>query len=303
LVPDEWFRAMSDLRALPQSKTHRDENFPVASRLIASEYRAPILAYYRFARGADDIADSPALSPEEKLAGLDAFEATLLGRSDAMEAAKPLREMLAARKLPARHALDLLRAFRMDAVKTRYASWDELMDYCAFSAAPVGRFVLAVHGESEATWPASDALCSALQVINHLQDCRDDYRNRDRVYIPLDTLAAHGIGVESLDAAVACPALRETVKELAQQTSALIDIGLGLLPQIEDFRLRLEIAAIARLARRLDELLLTRDPLSQPVHLTKPSFLAWSFIGIIEGLVVSLRRSSRAAARPSSARR
>lgn len=294
---------MTDLGALPQSKTHRDENFPVASRLIAAEYRAPILAYYRFARGADDIADSPSLSPEEKLAGLDAFEATLLGRSDAAEAAKPLRDMLAARKLSARHALDLLRAFRMDAVKQRYASWDELMDYCAFSAAPVGRFVLAVHGESEATWPASDALCSALQVINHLQDCRDDYRSRDRVYIPLDRLAAHGIGVESLDAAAACPALRETVKELAQETSVLIDTGFGLLPQIEDFRLRLEIAAIARLARRLDELLLTRDPLSEPVHLTKPAFLAWSCIGIMEGLVVSLRRSSHAAARPSSAPR
>jgi squalene synthase HpnC len=294
---------MTDLGALPQSKTHKGENFPVASRLIAAEYRAPILAFYQFARGADDIADSPALSPAEKLAGLDAFEATLLGRSDAVEAAKPLREALVARKLSARHALDLLRAFRMDAVKNRYASWDELMDYCAFSAAPVGRFVLAVHGESETTWPASDALCSALQVINHLQDCRDDYLSRDRVYIPLDRLAAHGIGVESLDAASACRALRETVKELAQQTASLIDTGVGLLPRIEDFRLRLEIAAIARLARRLDALLLTRDPLSQPVHLTKPGFLAWSFVGIIEGVAVSLRRSSRAAMRPSSARR
>ncbi len=294
---------MSDLSALPQSKTHRGENFPVASRLIAAEHRGPILAYYRFARGADDIADSPSLSPEEKLAGLDAFEATLLGRSQAVEAAKPLRDALAARQLSARHALDLLRAFRMDVVKTRYASFDELMDYCAFSAAPVGRFVLSVHGESESTWPASDALCAALQIINHLQDCRDDYLTRDRVYIPQDTLAAHRIGVESLDAAVACPALRKTLKELAQRTASLIDVGVGLLPLIEDFRLRLEIAVIARLARRLDALLLTRDPLSEPVHLTKPAVLSETLAGIVEGLVVSLRRSPRAAARPSSAGR
>lgn len=294
---------MSDFDALPQSKTHRGENFPVASRLIAAEHRAPILAYYRFARGADDVADSPVLSPEEKLAGLDAFEATVLGRSEAIAAAKPLREVLTARRLSPRHALDLLRAFRMDAVKTRYASWEELMDYCAFSAAPVGRFVLTVHGESEACWPASDALCSALQVINHLQDCRDDYRARDRVYIPQDRLAAHGIGVESLDAAVACPALRETVRELALETGSLIDKGYGLLPMIEDFRLRLEIAAIARLARRLDRLLLRRDPSSEKVHLGKPAFLAWSLAGVVEGLLLSLRRPQRVAAHRTSARR
>lgn len=294
---------MTDPNALPQSKTHRGENFPVASRLIAAAHRAPILAYYRFARGADDIADSPRLSPDEKLAGLDAFEETLLGRSEAVEAAKPLRDALAARKLSARHALDLLRAFRMDVVKRRYASWDELMGYCACSAAPVGRFVLTVHGEDEATWPASDALCSALQVINHLQDCADDYHSRDRVYIPLDILAAHGIDVESLDAAKASPPLRAALEELAGKTADLIDAGRDLLPLIEDFRLRLEIAAIARLARRLDGLLLTRDPLSEPVHLTKPAFLAWSLVGIVEGLVVSLRRSPRAAARRSSARR
>lgn len=294
---------MKSVDALPQSKTHRGENFPVASRLIAAEHRAPILAYYRFARGADDVADSPLLSPEEKLEGLDAFEATLLGRSEAIEAAKPLREVLSARGLSPRHALDLLRAFRMDAVKKRYASWEELMGYCALSAAPVGRFVLTVHGESEATWPASDALCSALQVINHLQDCRDDYRARDRVYIPQDRLAAFGIGVESLDAAVACPALREVLTDLARETGSLIDEGLGLLPLIEDFRLRLEIAAIARLARRLDALLLRRDPLSETVHLRKPAFLAWSLVGIVEGLLVSLRRPPRAAAHPTSARR
>src|SRR5208337_1584266 len=118
-------------------------------------------------------------------------------------AALPLRDALAARKLSPRHALDLLRAFRMDAVNQRYANWSELMGYCAYSAAPVGRFVLDVHGESEATWAASDALCCALQIINHLQDCAADYRNLDRVYIPKDALASAGVGVEALAAAKA----------------------------------------------------------------------------------------------------
>lgn len=266
------------------SKTHTQENFPVASQVIAAKHRATILAYYRFARGADDVADNGSLSPDAKLAGLDLFEATLLGKSDQIEAAKPLRAILAEKKLSPRHALDLLRAFRMDAVKTRYANWAELMDYCAYSAAPVGRFVLDVHGESEATWPASDALCTALQVINHLQDCAADYRNLNRVYIPLDALAAHGVEVEALDAGKASPGLRACLRELAGKTGALIDLGARLPSQVRDFRLCLETAAIARLARRLDNILLAHDPLSERVHLSKPAFVAWSCVGVLSGL-------------------
>ncbi|WP_036258985.1 squalene synthase HpnC [Methylocapsa aurea] len=275
---------MSAVATIEPSKTHTQENFPVASRLIAPKYRAAILAYYRFARGADDVVDNRSLSPDEKLAGLDAFEATLLGRSDRIEAAKPLRAVLEAKKLSPRHALDLLRAFRMDAVKSRYATWAELMDYCAYSAAPVGRFVLDVHGESEATWPASDALCSALQVINHLQDCAADYRNLDRVYVPQETLAAHGADVDALGAQRASPALRAALKDLAMRNAALVDMGAGLPPLVQDFRLRLETAAIARLAQKLNALLLERDPLSEKVHLSKPGFIAYSCAGILSCL-------------------
>ncbi|WP_026607676.1 squalene synthase HpnC [Methylocapsa acidiphila] len=284
-----------DFRAEP-SKTHRQENFPVASRLIAAKYRPAILAYYRFARGADDVVDNGALSPDAKLAGLDLFEATLLGDSDRVEAAKPLRAILAERKLSPRHALDLLRAFRMDAVKSRYANWDELMEYCAYSAAPVGRFVLDVHGESEATWPASDALCSALQVINHLQDCAADFRNLDRVYIPLDALAAQEAAVESLAAARASPGLRACLRGLAEKTGTLIDEGARLPAQVRDFRLRLETAAIARLARTLNNILLARDPLSEKVHLSKPAFLAWTLIGVFSVLSAPAASASRPSA-------
>ncbi len=169
-------------------KTHRDENFPVASHLIAKQHRPPILAYYRFARAADDVADHPALSESEKIRKLDQFEETLLGQSDAIDDALPLRAAIAERGLSPKHGQDLLAAFRMDASKQRYADWNDLIHYCSFSAMPVGRFVLDVHGESRATWPANDALCAALQIINHLQDCGADYRRLDRVYIPLDSL-------------------------------------------------------------------------------------------------------------------
>src|SRR5262249_22584329 len=166
---------MTNLADFKSGKTERDENFPVASVVIARRCRVPILAFYRFARAADDVADHPRLAEGEKLAALDLLEATLLGRTDAADDAVPLRRALADTGLTPGHALDLLTAFRLDVSKRRYRNWDELMHYCNYSAMPVGRFVLDVHGEARSTWPASDALCTALQVINHLQDCAKDY--------------------------------------------------------------------------------------------------------------------------------
>ena len=280
---------MRSVLPVKPSKTHRGENFPVASLLIAPKHRTAILAYYRFARGADDVADSPSLSPDAKLAGLDLFEATLIGRSDAIEAALPLRGVLAERKLSPRHALDLLRAFRMDVIKRRYANWAELMEYCSYSAAPVGRFVLDLHGESESTWPASDALCTALQIINHLQDCGSDYRNLNRVYVPQDALAAQGIGVEALGAAKASSALRRVLQGVAGRTAPLIAAGARLPSEVQESRLRLETAVIARLAQKLNSLLLERDPLCERVHLRKSSALLCSAIGITDGLRMLFR--------------
>lgn len=262
---------MTDLEDHKSGKGAGDENFPVASRLIAARFRAPILAYYRFARSADDAADHPQLSAVEKLRRLDALEDTLLGKCDAASDAVPLRRALAECGLPPRHALDLLTAFRQDVTKNRYASWDELMDYCRFSAAPVGRFVLDVHGESTSTYAYSDALCTALQLINHIQDCGRDYHALDRVYLPLDMLANEGATVELLGAPAATPELRRALQKIAFRTSALMSDASRLAPVVANRRLGLEIAVIARLAQRLMTLLQTRDPLSQKVHLAKPA--------------------------------
>ncbi|MGO9134998.1 MAG: squalene synthase HpnC [Methylovirgula sp.] len=280
----------ADLDLTP-TKTHRDENFPVASQLIAAQHRPIILAFYRFVRAADDIADNGSLTSDEKLAGLDRYEAALLGQDDGIEAAKPLRAMLAERSLSPRHAQDLLHAFRMDAVKNRYANFDELMHYCAYSAAPVGRFVLSVHGESERTWPASDALCSALQIINHLQDCAEDYRDLDRVYIPLDTLNQEGVGVEALAGAKASPGLRACLQKVALRTNDLVQIGKELPRLVQDLRLSLETAVIGRLAQVLVDGLCKRDPLSEKVRLTKPEFLAYTLWGMSDGLAQRVRQA------------
>lgn len=251
-----------------------DENFPVASRLIAPALRAPILAYYRFARSADDAADHPQLSQSEKFRRLDALEETLVGKSDAASDALPLRQAIAERGLSPRHALDLLVAFRQDVTKSRYASWDELMHYCRYSAAPVGRFVLDAHGESAATYPYSDALCTALQVINHIQDCGKDYRTIDRVYMPLDMLAVEGASVDMLGAKAAKPELLRALRNVAGKTNAMTGDAQRLPAVVADRRLGLETSVIAGLAGRLLDLLAVRDPLSQNVHFSKPAALA-----------------------------
>jgi hydroxysqualene synthase len=252
-------------------KTHKDENFPVASHLVSKQHRPVILAFYRFARAADDVADHPNLTEEEKIRRLDQFEETLLGQSDAIEDALPLRAAITEHGLTPKHGQDLLIAFRMDASRRRYANWDDLIHYCSYSAMPVGRFVLDVHGESPSSWPANDALCAALQIINHLQDCGADYRRLDRVYIPLDVLAARAIPVEALAAPKASPELLACIHELAAKTRVLIG-GADLSRCIKDLRLSLEVAAIERLAGKLVQLLINRDPLSQKVHLSKAEF-------------------------------
>jgi squalene synthase HpnC len=242
--------------------------------LIAPRHRPVILAFYRFARAADDIADHETLSEHKKLAFLDRLEATLLGKSDAEPDALPLREAIAERRLGPRHALDLLVAFRQDVTKRRYASWDELAEYCRYSANPVGRFVLDVHGESDQTWDGNDALCTALQVINHLQDCGKDYRTLDRVYIPADVMAEHGATPADLNREYATPALLQCIRATAERTAALLPEAKRFSAQIKDARLGVEVAVITRIADRLTRWLLTRDPLADPVHLSKAAALS-----------------------------
>ena len=250
-------------------KTRKTENFPVASRLVRSEHRALIMAFYDFARAADDIADAPGLLPEEKLRRLNHMEAVLTGEGVGDAPSQALRAALKTRGLTARHPRDLLIAFRADATKLAYADWWELMNYCAYSANPVGRFVLDVHGESDALWPASDAICSALQIINHLQDCGDDYVNLRRVYLPTDRLAAQGASVAMLGLPKAPPALREVLVELTRRTRTLLREGRGLAGALRDRRLRLEIDVIYALAQAHVDRLLIMDPLSQRARLPR----------------------------------
>src|ERR1700748_202985 len=212
----------SDLRS---GKTHRDENFPVASWIIHPRHRALILAFYNFVRTADDIADHATLGAHDQLAYLDLLEAGLLGGGDSQPEAVLLRRALAERSMPPRHALDVLVAFRMDVTKLRYENWDEVIHYCRYSEMPVGRFMLDVHGESTSTWVASDALCAGLQINNHLQDCAKDCTNLTRVYLPRDALPASGASVEMLGEAKSPAQLLQCLRALADRTESLLEEG------------------------------------------------------------------------------
>jgi hydroxysqualene synthase len=257
---------MSEATSLGSGKGHHDENFPVASGLIAARHRPAILAFYRFVRTADDVADHATASTDEKLRLLEDMRLSLMGLSDASPDGVALRRIIEARGLTTDHAADLLEAFRRDVTKLRYADWSELMDYCRYSAMPVGRYVLDVHGETREAWPLNDALCAALQVINHLQDCAKDYRALDRIYLPQDLMAEHGVTPEALGAKTASPGLRAVLAALARGNGDLLTRSASFSPRIKDKRLALEVAVIQRLAEDLNTKLLVRDPLCERVH-------------------------------------
>ncbi len=274
--------------ATPSGKNKGTENFPVGSALIRPDLRPHVHAYYRWARMADDIADNPALAPEDKVARLDAMEEVLKdpARRDVPVAAE-MRDSLKATNVPVVDCTDLLIAFRADATKLRYDDWADLMNYCRYSASPVGRYLLDVHGEDPAGKHYSDALCDALQVINHLQDCKVDYLEMNRVYVPVDHLAAEGIGVEALAEAKCSPALRRVLDRLLDETDELMRRARKLPGALRDTRLRCESAIIVRLADTLIGHLRRRDPLAERVKLKKPA-VAWC---AIQGLAWALATS------------
>jgi len=251
-------------------KDRGDENFPVGSFLIRRDLRAHVHAFYDFARNADDIADSPVLTPEDKIARLDIMQEVLLGqRAVGSPSARTLRASLDATGVTSRHSTDLLVAFRQDATKQRYASWDELFHYCRHSAMPVGRHVLDLHGESAETHAPSDALCASLQILNHLQDCAKDLLELDRSYLPADLLDLFGARVEDARAAEAPPKLRRVIDALLDRVDRMNQEAADLPRRTRDRRLRLETATIVGLARRLSRLLRQYDPVAKRVKLSK----------------------------------
>jgi hydroxysqualene synthase len=277
------------MTALPQPSSHGDtrvknrttENFPVGSFLIRPNLRTHIHTLYNFARAADDISDDPLMEPQEKIQRLNHFAAVLTNENltDAPPALQ-MRQSLTSTGITPQHCLDLLTAFKRDTTQLRYADWDDLLDYCRYSASPVGRHVLALHGVDKSAWPASDALCTALQIINHVQDCADDYRELDRVYIPQDMLAAHEASIADLSRAMLTPGLRLTLDAILQALTPLLIDARELPRQLSDVRLKCEASVICVLAERLVKLLQRYDPLRDHVRLGKLSIMGATITGL-----------------------
>lgn len=271
----------------PSGKGAGDENFPVGSLLLPARLRPHVARFYAFARAIDDIADNPDLEPDEKIARLERMDRALLGEEDdpALATATRIRESLDATGVPVQHCRDLITAFKRDAKVLRYESWDDLIgNYCRYSASPVGRYLLDLHGEDRAGYPASDALCDALQVINHLQDCQEDYRKLDRVYLPGDWMAAAGVTVADLDKPKASQGLRKVIDQCLDGTEILLARARELPSALRSRRLAMESAAIVRIAEKLVRKLRREDPLATRVELSKPQFLGCILLGVWDAL-------------------
>jgi hydroxysqualene synthase len=267
---------LSESVETPSGKQAGDENFPVGSWLLPAALRPHVAVFYAYARAIDDIADNPELPAAQKIDRLSGFEHALRepgGADPAYAKANAIRDSMAATGVDPQHCIDLINAFKQDAVQSRYADWDELMGYCRLSAAPVGRYLIDLHGESRHAYPASDALCAALQVINHLQDCQDDFRTMDRVYLPGDWMAEAGITTAALDGVTTDSGLRRVIDRCLDLTADLMRVAQPLAGQLQNRRFALEAAMIVRIANRLILELRDRDPLAERVVLRRPQYL------------------------------
>lgn len=270
---------------VPGHRDERTENFPVASLLLPRATRRHVLAFYRFARAADDIADASDRSAEEKIAALDRLGSVLDGAAPvtpAEHAAAAHRNSLQETLVGACHGHDLLKAFRRDAMNPRCADWDDLMAYCRLSAASVGRYLIELHGEDTDAHPAADALCSALQVLNHLQDIGDDRATLDRIYLPLDWMRTEGATLEELDAPAASPAVRRVIDRCLDETDRLLETAHDLPCRLGRSRLRHEAAVIVCVAQELSNRLRREDPLAGRVALGRLSRLSCLARGVVQ---------------------
>lgn len=250
------------------------ENFPVASVLMPKRLVPAVEAIYAFARSADDLADEGDASPAERLAALAAYEVALDGIESGELQTDPmfdrLARVIAQYKLPLQPFRDLLSAFRQDIVTTRYAGFEALLDYCRRSANPVGLLMLSLYGAaSERNVRDSDAICSALQLINFLQDVAID-RKKDRIYIPLDDLEAHGVAPAQLDQGLADQRWRALMAFEVARARALMQGGAPLakrLPGRIGWELRLVVQGGLRILDKIEAVgydVFTRRPQLKP---------------------------------------
>lgn len=269
-------------------KQQNQENFPVASRLFDKKYRDIITAYYNFARACDDIADNPAQTPEQKLKQLneieDIFTGTKKYSGKKFAFASTLKNIFISENLSSSLATDLLKAFRRDAEGTEYQTWGQLADYCKYSAAPVGRFMLALHNENPSAYLPSNSLCTALQIVNHIQDIKYDANLLKRVYIPAEWLKEFGVSPADLSAGKTSPQLRKLIKKMLEKVNGLLKDAAVLPSIVNSFRLRTNICIILSLTNIMIKKIEDGDVLNKEIKLSKPDWCR----AVISGIICSI---------------
>jgi squalene synthase HpnC len=235
------------------------ENFPVASILLPTRLRQPVGVVYRFARTADDFADEGNLAPAERLARLEEYRGQLRRLEQNQPPQTPLFDALdgvvRAYDLPLQPFFDLLDAFSQDVTKSRYADFAEVMEYCRRSADPVGRLMLHLYGTArDENLLQSDAICSALQLINFWQDIAIDFR-KNRIYLPQDEMARFGITENQIAVADAGGHWPELMRFQTERARAMLESGAPLaqrLPGRIGLELRMIVQGGVRILDKLD---------------------------------------------------
>ena len=275
----------NDVSHLMSGKSHSDENFPVASFLMTKKIRSIVRVFYFFARMADDIADHQKLSSNQKKKILLFFDNAISKSKKTNN--KVLDKMIAKfKELPSgkKYSRNLLKAFMMDASNKKYKNWNDLLYYCKFSANPVGRFVIDAVNERkniEKIYEASDSLCTALQIINHIQDCKKDFKELNRVYIPESFFKKYSLDKKILRKSKSEENFERLKIEIVDNVLvSLRKTKLGL-REIQSWRLRKETLIILNIAKRLCNLLKINDPLEKQIKLSRIDFIFCFFKGIM----------------------
>ena len=262
------------------SRSHY-ENFPVASLLLPGQLRDPIAAIYAFARTADDVADEGDATASKRLAALDTMSTALQQIAAGQPPDEPMYHALADTvqryQLPIDLFEHLLSAFRQDVTQNRYANFGQLIDYCRRSANPVGRLLLHLEKQaSERNLALSDAICSALQLINFLQDIAQDYVENGRIYLPQDEMQRFGVDENAIARQHNNPAIRSLVQFQIERANKLLGSG-SLLGKTLPGRFGLEVRAIILGGSRILEKLYRQDnPFSRPrLNRTDRIKVAW----------------------------
>ncbi len=275
----------NDVSHLMSGKSYSDENFPVASFLMTKKIRSIVRVFYFFARMADDIADHQKLSSNQKKNILLFFDNAISKSKKTNN--KILDKMIAKfKELPSgkKYSRNLLKAFMMDASNKKYKNWNDLLYYCKFSANPVGRFVIDAVNERkniEKIYEASDSLCTALQIINHIQDCKKDFKELNRVYIPESFFKKYSVDKKILRKSKSIENFERLKIEIVDNVLlSLRKTKLGL-REIQSWRLRKETLIILNIAKRLCNLLKINDPLEKQIKLSRIDFIFCFFKGIM----------------------